>query len=365
MLGWGGRGDVTLRFRLASAAVIGLVALAFAGSASAVTYRSPGYKGKLRFGKVVPQPLPPITLGTGKYPNLLVDRGGDRSHPVRAGWRHHGAGHARLLQPAARHQELRVVGDGAQPESARTQRRRRLLGQPALPQPRLRRSRSPGHRQPAVRRRAPLPGDVQNAERDGLRQQRVRVELGRRRRDHHRPGPDRRQPDGRGRDRLRRPGRSLGRHDQRHRDRRHVLPGQPRRQIHDRQGAARHGRSGLLREPRARLEHAGARAGGGVRRPERQRVRARVERSGRRQRRLHLVDGVVPGLPAADRRRRQRRVRALQRQLAERRQPAAATDSGRSAGRRAGGARQVDHAAGDLRGSDRADSASPTPTSSV
>ncbi len=66
---------------------------------------------------------------------------------------------------------------------------------------------------------------------------------------------------------------------------------------------------------------------------------------------------LVSGLPAADRRRRQRRVRALQRQLAQRRQPAAAADSRRAAGRRAGGARQVDHAAGDLRGSDRADRA--------
>ena len=61
---------------LAAAALVALAALTFVPQASAVTYRSPGYKGTKRFGKVVPQPLPPITIGTGKYPNLLVDEAG-------------------------------------------------------------------------------------------------------------------------------------------------------------------------------------------------------------------------------------------------------------------------------------------------
>src|ERR1700690_3384436 len=65
-----------LRFRLAPAALIGLVALAFAAQASAAPYTTPGYKGVKRFGKAVPVPLPTIPIGTGKYPNLLVDESG-------------------------------------------------------------------------------------------------------------------------------------------------------------------------------------------------------------------------------------------------------------------------------------------------
>ncbi len=65
-----------LRTRLASTALVGIAVFGFSASASAATYRSPGYKSKLSFGKVVAAPLPPITLGTGKYPNLLVDEAG-------------------------------------------------------------------------------------------------------------------------------------------------------------------------------------------------------------------------------------------------------------------------------------------------
>ena len=344
------------RFRLAPAAVIGLVALAFVGSASAVSYHSPGYKGTKRFGKVVrcrcrrSRSVPASTRtcwSTKRGPltscsrRMAAPRRPTRSPTATSSGASRAARQRGRCPTRKRPNPAKAANSRATcPTSTTTS---------TVPFPWT--SATSCSSSSAASRRC------SNAEPDRLGQQRVRVELGRRRRDHHRPGADRRQPDGRGRDRLRRPERSLGRHDQRHRDRRHVLPGQPRRQIHDRQGTARHRRSGLLREPCARLEHAGARAGGGLRRPERERVRARVERPGRRQRRLHLVDGVVSGLSAADRRRRQRRVRALQRQLAERRQPAAATDSGRAAGRRAGGARQVDHAAGDLRGSDRADSA--------
>jgi hypothetical protein len=60
-----------------------LVALASAcahvGMASAASpgYHSPGYAGKTGFGaKVTPKALPPIVLGTGKYPDLLVDGAG-------------------------------------------------------------------------------------------------------------------------------------------------------------------------------------------------------------------------------------------------------------------------------------------------
>ena len=58
------------------AATLTLAALALASSASAAPYRSPGYKGTKSFAKVVPPPLAPIALGTGKNPNLLVDAAG-------------------------------------------------------------------------------------------------------------------------------------------------------------------------------------------------------------------------------------------------------------------------------------------------
>jgi hypothetical protein len=57
-------------------ALVGLGALVLAGQASAAVYHSPGYKGTKRFAKVVSAPFPAITIGTGKYPNLLVDEAG-------------------------------------------------------------------------------------------------------------------------------------------------------------------------------------------------------------------------------------------------------------------------------------------------
>jgi hypothetical protein len=65
--------------RLAAVASITLaVGWVGAGSASAATggYHSPGYAGKTNFGTVKPTALPPISLGTGKYPSLLVDGAG-------------------------------------------------------------------------------------------------------------------------------------------------------------------------------------------------------------------------------------------------------------------------------------------------
>jgi hypothetical protein len=53
------------------------------GSALAIPYHSPGYKGKKQFANVVPTPFPPITLGTGKYPKLLIDESGT-AHTVYA-----------------------------------------------------------------------------------------------------------------------------------------------------------------------------------------------------------------------------------------------------------------------------------------
>ncbi len=45
-------------------------------SAAPPSYHSPGYKGSTRFTNVAPATLPPVVLGTGKYPNLLVDAAG-------------------------------------------------------------------------------------------------------------------------------------------------------------------------------------------------------------------------------------------------------------------------------------------------
>jgi hypothetical protein len=50
---------------------------AAAASAASPGYHSPGYAGNTNFGaKVTPTALPPIVLGTGKYPDLLVDAAG-------------------------------------------------------------------------------------------------------------------------------------------------------------------------------------------------------------------------------------------------------------------------------------------------
>ncbi len=59
------------------AAALFIVAVPGAASArKAPSYHSPGYKGKTTLPRVVATPLPSITLGTGKYPNLLVDDAG-------------------------------------------------------------------------------------------------------------------------------------------------------------------------------------------------------------------------------------------------------------------------------------------------
>ena len=77
--------DVSTRSAAWTARLIAtmLVALVFAGvhaaaaSAASAGYHSPGYAGKTDFGaKVTPKALPPIVLGTGKYPDLLVDAAG-------------------------------------------------------------------------------------------------------------------------------------------------------------------------------------------------------------------------------------------------------------------------------------------------
>jgi hypothetical protein len=55
------------------------IACAHVGAASAASpgYHSPGYAGQTNFGaNVTPTALPAITLGTGKYPDLLVDAAG-------------------------------------------------------------------------------------------------------------------------------------------------------------------------------------------------------------------------------------------------------------------------------------------------
>jgi hypothetical protein len=65
-----------LIFRLGAAALVALVASVFVGPASAASYHSPGYKGTKKFRSATQKPLPPISLGTGKYPNLLVDGAG-------------------------------------------------------------------------------------------------------------------------------------------------------------------------------------------------------------------------------------------------------------------------------------------------
>jgi hypothetical protein len=66
---------------LTAVVLIGLAiaAWAHAGTASATSpgYHSPGYAGNTNFGaKVTPSALPAIVLGTGKYPDLLVDSSG-------------------------------------------------------------------------------------------------------------------------------------------------------------------------------------------------------------------------------------------------------------------------------------------------
>jgi hypothetical protein len=58
-----------------------LICAGSTGSSAAAGYHSPGYKGTTSFRNVTPPPLPAISLGTGKDPNLLVDKAGT-SHVV-------------------------------------------------------------------------------------------------------------------------------------------------------------------------------------------------------------------------------------------------------------------------------------------
>lgn len=61
----------------AFACTVGLICVTCAGTAAAKgTYRSPGYTGTTSFKTVTAKPLPAISLGTGKNPNLLVDAAG-------------------------------------------------------------------------------------------------------------------------------------------------------------------------------------------------------------------------------------------------------------------------------------------------
>jgi hypothetical protein len=65
-----------MRFAVALTALVSLVAAGLTGSAAAAPYHSPGYSGKKTFASVTTTPFPPITIGSGKYPNLLVDESG-------------------------------------------------------------------------------------------------------------------------------------------------------------------------------------------------------------------------------------------------------------------------------------------------
>ncbi len=68
--------SIRARTRLAGALALALLAPAAAAARPLPSYHSPGYGGTKRFAGVGAATLPPITLGTGKYPNLLVDGAG-------------------------------------------------------------------------------------------------------------------------------------------------------------------------------------------------------------------------------------------------------------------------------------------------
>jgi hypothetical protein len=68
-------------FRRSWAAGVAVVLVSIAAPGLALarkppSYHSPGYKGKTNLPRVAATPLAPITLGTGKYPDLLVDDAG-------------------------------------------------------------------------------------------------------------------------------------------------------------------------------------------------------------------------------------------------------------------------------------------------
>jgi hypothetical protein len=73
-MGWRDRAHGAFAVALITG-ISGAIAPALA-SARAPSYYSPGYKGTKKFAGVGPAALPGISLGTGKYPNLLVDNAG-------------------------------------------------------------------------------------------------------------------------------------------------------------------------------------------------------------------------------------------------------------------------------------------------
>ena len=253
--------------RAAAALATATAALAVLGptagqASAAATYHSPHYKGLTHRPVVVPTPLPAVTLGTGKDPSVLVDAAGTAHVTFSTDGRRRRPRHGHLLPAAARPEglrgHLRVRAHG----SAR-RRHRRVRRELPRRQPRLRRTGPAGHRQPARRRRSPLPRRLRHPGRGHLGQQRVPVDLRRRRRDLHRRRPDRQQRDAAAERsstaaRLRRSARSAAR-------RRRAPPSRARAPASTRQasGAARPARPGLRRQPRRRRRVAGRR----VRRP--------------------------------------------------------------------------------------------------
>ena len=59
-----------------AAALLAVLACAVPAEASARGYFSPGYKGAKRKPSEVQKPLPPVEIGTGKFPRVLVDAAG-------------------------------------------------------------------------------------------------------------------------------------------------------------------------------------------------------------------------------------------------------------------------------------------------
>ena len=209
------------------------------------SYHSPGYKGTTRLPRVTAKPFPPTVLGTGKYPNVLVDGAG--------------TGHVTFSQ------------DGGSSNPDTISYCRLLRGQkncssttsslaPVAPpggqsDPYI--SNFPGGNHDfdgsvplaignqlfLVDRRFPdtfpTPGAC------AVGEQRLPLELRQRRRQLHRAGDDRRQPDRWRGDRLWRLGQPVDRHDLAHRDGWNVLPGRSGGPVHDCQGTARHARAGL------------------------------------------------------------------------------------------------------------------------
>src|SRR4051812_22120317 len=65
-----------LALRWLAVTATAVAAAALAGPVEAKPYFSPGYKGTKSFANVTPAPLQSISLGSGKNPDLLVDRAG-------------------------------------------------------------------------------------------------------------------------------------------------------------------------------------------------------------------------------------------------------------------------------------------------